>query len=418
MGEWESVTIPLPGGFGDDERAREAALRLTDERRVTIRELRDAVLIETSSYVGSLSLGPLMITIEPKLARAHLATFFRYAYATTRLAKLSDPTDVGLSANGVQELIIQQFLSEAEALVSRGLLRDYRPRDERLASPRGRILFNDIVGCGGAAEASLPCRHYVHSPDTPENQALRFGAQVAGRLSGDPANIARASAIEQLLANDVSIPPTESLSRLLGAPISRRFSEYRPALGLIEILLSSAGIDLSSATSTALSGFLFDMNSLWEDVLERLLHDHAPAGSRVDPQRRIHDLFVFDGVKRQRTPRPDFAWMHGERCTRLLDAKYRELDDKGLTRDMLYQLAVYALSQPPNFSEVVALYPSEDPMACDKAVIITDPVLKAERGRVIIRPVVVDELSVALTGRGAAGRESRRLLVSKLLGAA
>jgi hypothetical protein len=58
---------------------------------------------------------------------------------------------------------------------------------------------------------------------------------------------------------------------------------------------------------------------------------------------------------------------------------------------MLYQLAIYAMSQPMG-STAAILYPTEDPGATEAIVNINDPITAGTRARVALRPVVVSRL--------------------------
>jgi 5-methylcytosine-specific restriction enzyme subunit McrC len=56
------------------------------------------------------------------------------------------------------------------------------------------------------------------------------------------------------------------------------------------------------------------------------------------------------------TPRPDFVVMRGPKAVAVLDAKYRDLWEHPLPRDILYQLAIYAMIHEGATSAI--LYPN------------------------------------------------------------
>lgn len=105
--------------------------------------------------------------------------------------------------------------------------------------------------------------------------------------------------------------------------VDRRTRHYLSALTLIELLLNGESISLDDADqrrTVEVSGFAIDMNMIWQRLLGRVLTEWSE-GFRIQEESR------------------------GNRLLGYLDAKYRDLWTKSLTREMLYQLAVYAVAQ-------------------------------------------------------------------------
>ena len=79
----------------------------------------------------------------------------------------------------------------------------------------------------------------------------------------------------------------------------------------------------------------------------------------------------------------------------LLDAKYRDLWNTPLPRDMLYQLAMYAVSQPQG-ATVAMIYPAESADAAEARIEIRAPDRGAVLGYVALRPLILPRLVPAL----------------------
>lgn len=132
------------------------------------------------------------------------------------------------------------------------------------------------------------------------------------------------------------------------------------------------------------------MNSFFETLVGRLL-ENCGGGYSIKDQFSLHDMFIytpgFNPCRRKSpTPRPDFALIKQGKVVKLLDAKYRNLWDKSLPRDILYQLAIYAVSGIGDKTATI-LYPSLNDIATVQMIDINDPISSSKMASVILKPV-------------------------------
>jgi 5-methylcytosine-specific restriction enzyme subunit McrC len=151
-----------------------------------------------------------------------------------------------------------------------------------------------------------------------------------------------------------------------------------------------------SGRAAAIPGFLFDMNKFFQQLLSRFLHDNLTSAVLDEHVTRGVFAFADGGNPKKRTPpapRPDFALLRGKDLVGFLDAKYRDIWERGLPPEWLYQLSIYALASPDRTS--VLLYPTTHDEACDEKIEVRQPFGFAD-GRsavVIVRPVFMKNLA-------------------------
>jgi 5-methylcytosine-specific restriction enzyme subunit McrC len=395
MLEWETVPpdfgSPLAGRSHNSDATRRLAERLTEAGCIEVFELARGIELRATSFVGRIALGEFTVTIQPKLPGAPFLNLLRYAYGLRHLA-LFGMADYGTDKWTFQDLIIQQLVAEISELLARGVHREYERVQADLTSPRGRIEFHRLVGMQHRANAELPCVHYPRLEDTVLNQTTLAGMARARRLTANVDLRAHLGRLSKTLSSTVSLKKlTWAMLDDAKARIDRRTMAYSSALQLIEILLGSDGISLDSMGHLRLPGFLFDMNRFFQALISRFLHDHLE-GYEVQDEFRLKGLFSYDSdrnPRKRRAPvqKPDFIVRRNRNIEAILDAKYRDLWENALPREMLYQLALYALGRAGKERTAAILYPTLAADAAEQVIQLREPVSGNFQAQVILRPV-------------------------------
>jgi 5-methylcytosine-specific restriction enzyme subunit McrC len=250
--------------------------------------------------------------------------------------------------------------------------------------------------------------------DCPLNQALLGGMHLASDVAVSPDLKVALRRLAGALGVRVRARP---LNRQLVAraqqSLDRMAAAYAPALELITLLLDGEAPALEDdPPALRIQGFLLDMNRLFQRLLRRFLEESLE-GCRVLEERQIRDLLRYspgDNPRRRQAPRPrpDFMVTTGDGKVTLLDAKYRDLWRRDLPRDMLYQLAIYALSQPRG-GQATALYPTTASEARAERIEIREPLGGWERASVVLQPVDLGALDRAIAAGHSAAAERRAL---------
>ena len=285
------------------------------------------------STVGAVEMGGLSVLIRPKIGIQHLLSLACYAISKIKF-QIDDfgfPDEYALP-----DALALALASHARRAFARGLLHGYRTEEEALHTVRGRIRFDEQIRRRFGAPLPVEVRYDEFTDDILANRLVKAAAaRLGGMRLRSPLARRGLGWIAGMLDNvsPVEFPP----NRVPDVAFDRLNEHYQGVLVLSRLVLRHGAFEAGRG-AVRTSGFLMDMNVVFQEFVTTALREALSVSERVFLEKNIPSLDE-DGRVRLR---PDLTWWQGGSCLFVGDAKYKNIAGERVPNADLYQLLAYA----------------------------------------------------------------------------
>ena len=299
---------------------------------------QDQYNLRPNSIIGAVEIGDLSVLIEPKIEISQVLSLACYAIGNGTVKFQAE--DFGFD----QEDALHDFLAialafQARKAFARGLLHGYRTEEEALYTVRGRIRFDDQLRRRFGMPLPVEVRYDEFTADVLANRLVRAATQRLARARLRSSKARRDLGWLASMLDEVSLcefapkdVPTVRYDRLN--------EHYRGVVELSRLILRHGAFESGRGTIRA-SGFLMDMNVVFQEFVTQALRDELGVSSTAFREKYVRTLAYEDQVRL----RPDLTWWEGNRCVFVGDAKYKRIADDRVPNADLYQLLAYSIAE-------------------------------------------------------------------------
>ena len=291
-----------------------------------------AYQVKPGSTVGAIEVGGLSVLIGPKIGVPKLLSLACYAMSKFKPQRqqFDYPREYAMP-----DVLALALASAARRAFSRGLLHGYVVEEEALQTVRGRIRFDDQIRRRFGMAVPVEVRYDEFTEDILANRLVRAAVYRLGRMRLQ--SLAARKELGRIAGMLDNVPLVEFLHNAVPeVRFDRLNGHYREVVELSRIVLRHSGFE-SRRGAVRASGFLMDMNAVFQEFVTQALREALRLTDRVFLEKNIDSL----DAKNRIGLRPDLTWWDGRSCLFVGDAKYKKLTDKTVPNADLYQLLAY-----------------------------------------------------------------------------
>ena len=290
-------------------------------------------VLRPGSTIGAVEVGDLSALIEPKIGIPQVLSLACYAIGKVKFQ--SEDFDYR-ERYALPDALAMALTFHARRAFARGLLHGYRTEEEALYTVRGRIRFDDQLRRRFGVPLPVEVRYDEFTDDVLPNQLVKAAAYRLGRARLRSVQARRnlgwlASMLESV--SPVEFPP----NRVPAVSYDRLNEHYQNVVELSRLILRHGAFE-SGRGEVRASGFLMDMNVVFQEFVTQALRDALGISPQAFGERYIDSLDCRGRIHLK----PDLAWRYGSRYVFVGDAKYKRIDHERVPNADLYQLLAYA----------------------------------------------------------------------------
>ena len=284
------------------------------------------------STVGAVEIGDLSVLIEPKVGIPQLLSLA--CYATSGFEPRRELFD-HVRDRSLPDVLALALASAARRAFRRGLLHGYRSEEESLQTVRGRIRFDEQLRRHHGVAPPVEVLYDEFTEDIPANRLVSAAARRLGAMRlRTPGARGQLAWIGGTLEN---VSPVEYAPNAIPDVRFDRLNEhYREVIALSRLVLAHGAFE-SRRGGVRTSGFLIDMNKVFQEFVTRALREALCVSDRLFGEHPIRSLDEGGGIRLK----PDLTWWDGSSVVFVGDAKYKRLATSSVPNADLYQLLAY-----------------------------------------------------------------------------
>ena len=318
----------------------------------TARGKTDSYYLTPGSTVGAIEIGDLSVRVEPKISITQLLSLACYAIGKIKFP----PSDFNFpDAYALPDVLALALARAARSAFSRGLLHGYLTQEEALHTVRGRIRFDDQIRRRFGVSLPIEVRYDDFTADIMANRLVKAAARRLGRMPLRSPDARRNLGWVAGVLDNVSLVdfPRNDVPKV---PFDRLNEHYRNVVELSRLVLQQNAFE-SRRGDVRASGFLMDMNKVFQEFLTVALREALDLSERAFGESRVDSLDEDNRVHLE----PDLVWREGGRCVFVGDAKYKRVRDERVPNADLYQLLAYVTALDLPGGLLVYAKDDEDP---------------------------------------------------------